>query len=405
MVFGLVSITNCLNMKFNFDKIVDREGTNCIKYDLREQFFVTNDVIPMWVADMDFDVPPCVTEAIIKRAQHKIYGYTLKSESYFQSIINWVKKRHNWDIKKEWISSSPGVVSAVTMSVMAFTNPGDKIIVQTPVYFPFFTSIKNMGRELVNNQLLLKDGKYSIDFDDLEKKINDNAKMLILCSPHNPVGRVWTKQELQKIGEMCVKKNVVIISDEIHSDLILKNNKHTPVASISKQISDRTLTLIAPSKTFNIAGLSTSVVISSSNDLLSKYNNILDTIHIGFGNIFGLESLKAAYSSGEEWLEQLIDYVQNNVKFVYDFISGKMPRIKVIKPEATYLIWLDCRDLNLTDDELTNFFVKEAKVGLNLGNTFGKGGEGFMRMNIACPRSIVLKALERIKTAYVSRFE
>ncbi len=392
-------------MKFNFDKIVDRDGTNAVKYDLRELFFGTNDVIPMWVADMEFEAPPCVSKAIIKRAQHKIYGYTLKSESYFQSIINWVKKRHNWDIKKDWISSSPGVVSSVTLSVMAYTNPGDRIIVQTPVYFSFFSSITNSGRELVSNQLLLKKGKYYIDFDDLEKKINDNAKMLILCSPHNPAGIVWTKQELQKIGEMCLKKNVVIVSDEIHSDLILRNNKHIPIASISKQISDNTITLIAPSKTFNLAGLATSVVISSNKELMKKYNNILDTIHIGFGNIFGIEGLKAAYESGEEWLEQLIDYVQDNINFAQIFFNDNMPRIKVVKPEATYLIWLDCRDLNMTDDELNNFFVKEAKVGLSAGITFGKGGEGFMRMNVACPRSIVKQALQRIEKAYISRFQ
>ncbi|MBE9468198.1 MAG: putative C-S lyase [Bacteroidetes bacterium] len=392
-------------MKFNFDKIVNREGTNTVKYDLRRLFFGTNDVIPMWVADMEFEAPPCVTEALIKRAQHKIYGYTLKPESYFQSIINWLQKRHDWDIKKEWISSSPGVVSAVTMSVMAYTNPGDKIIVQTPVYFPFFSSITNSGRVLVNNQLQLLNGKYEIDFDDLEKKINNDAKMLVLCSPHNPGGRVWTKQELQRIGELCVKNNVVIVSDEIHSDLILRDYKHIPIASISKQISDITITLIAPSKTFNVAGLSTSVAICSSKELMKKYNDILDTNHIGFGNIFGLEALEAAYTYGEEWLEQLIDYVQDNINFAYNFVAKNMPKIKVVKPEATFLIWFDCRNLNLNDEELTKFFVNEAKVGLNVGNTFGKGGEGFMRMNVACPQSLLLQGLERIKVAYDSRFE
>ena len=274
-------------MGFDFNETVNRENTNCFQYDLREKYFGTNDVIPMWVADMDFKTLPFIREAIQKRLEHEILGYTFRSDSFYNSIIKWLRIRHGWEIKKDWIEFSPGVVPALNMAVLAFTNPGDKVIVQPPVYFPFFSAIENNNRILVNNPLKLKNGRYYMDYKDLRSKIDNKVKMIILCSPHNPTGNVWTKEELSELAEICLNKNILILSDEIHSDLIYNGYKHIPTASLSKEIAKNTITCVAPSKTFNLAGLSTSVVISSNNKLIQSFSKILDQIHVGNGNIFG----------------------------------------------------------------------------------------------------------------------
>jgi cystathionine beta-lyase len=297
-------------MIYNFDKIIQRENTACVKYDLRKAFFGNDTILPLWVADMDFETPDFIREAVIKRASHPVYGYTFRTESFSQSIVDWMRKRHHWEIKKEWVSFSPGVVPALNMAVLAFTKPGDKVIVQPPVYFPFFTAVKNHGRELVYNQLIEKDGRYEMDFDDLEKKADEKTRLLLLCHPHNPVGRLWGKKELETLVDICARKNILIISDEIHSDLMLNGNVHIPLATLSQKAADISLTCIAPSKTFNLAGLSTSALIIPNENLKKEYEKILDHLHVGMGNIFGITSLEAAYNHGEEWLDQLLQYLK-----------------------------------------------------------------------------------------------
>jgi len=386
-------------MKYNFDEIVQRQGTNCIKHDELEKIFGRKDLIPMWVADMDFKSPDFVIKAIQKRVQHEVLGYTLRPDSYFDSIINWNQKHHGWKIEKEWIAHSPGVVPAINMTVKAFSNPGDNIILQTPVYFPFYDAVKLNGREILNNPLKMVNGRYEMDFDDLESKINSRTKMILLSSPHNPAGNVWRRDELQRLGEICLKNNIIIISDEIHNDLVFNGYKHTPTASISENIANITLTCMAPSKTFNLAGLSTAYVIASNKEILNKYNAELERTHIGLGNTFGITALEAAYNNGEEWLSQLLDYIQENITIVVNFFKKELPKVKVIIPEATYLIWIDFSAINSNSDELNKIFIDEARVAITDGRLYGEEGNGYYRMNVACPKSVVEKALGRIKTA------
>jgi len=386
-------------MTYDFDKIILRENTSCVKYDLRKEFFGTASVVPLWVADMDFETPDFIRDAVIKRASHPVYGYTFRSDSFQRSIINWMGKRHNWEIKKEWVAFSPGVVPALNMAVMAFTSPGDKVIVQPPVYFPFFTAVKNHGRQLVYNQLTEKNGRYEMDFDDLEQKIDEKTKLLLLCHPHNPVGRLWSRTELETLVEICTRKNILIVSDEIHSDLMLKGNVHVPLASLSQQAADISLTCIAPSKTFNLAGLATSALIIPNEAHRKVYEKILDDLHVGMGNLFGITSLEAAYDGGEEWLGQLLAYLDQNLELLNNFIFSRIPGIKVVPAEATYLIWLDFRGLGLKGKELKEFVIQKAGIGLNDGPSFGPGGDGFQRINIALPRKILTEALEKLERA------
>jgi len=385
-------------MEYNFDEIIERDNTASVKYDLRKELFNKEDVIPMWVADMDFKTPPFIIDAIKERASHEIFGYSIRPKSYFEAIKGWLKRRQNWDIDTNWISFSPGIVPAVNMAVMAFTNSGDKVIVQPPVYFPFFSAVKNNNRELVENPLKLKNNRYYIDFDDLEPKL-ESAKMIILSSPHNPGGSVWTKSELKKLGEMCVKHNVLIMSDEIHGDLVFKDHTFTPMASISKSIANYTVTFIAPSKTFNLAALATSSVIISNKELKEKFDKVVDTIHVGMGNVFGTVASEAAYTHGDGWLNELLEYLSDNLDFLDDYLKTKVPQIKMLRPEGTYLVWLDCSELDLNGKDLKDFMIEDAGLGFNDGRMFGTGGEGFMRMNIACPKQTVLDALIRLENA------
>lgn len=386
-------------MTYNFDEIIPRENTHCIKYDLRKQLFGSEEVLPMWVADMDFKTPDFIIDALRARLDHPIFGYPLKPKSYFTSQANWLRERHQWDVKEEWIQFCPGVVPALNLIVLAFTSPGDKIIVQPPVYYPFFSAVKNNQRVQVDNPLVYKDGRYSFDFDDLEKKIDSNTKVLLLCHPHNPGGRTWRVDELKKVAEICAENGLLIVSDEIHSDLVLPGHKHVPLASIASEIADSAITCIAPSKTFNIAGLGTSSVIISNPGLRKKFHNIMESVHIGMGNIFGITASTAAYTQGATWLREVIRYIQGNVDLVLEFCHSRIPRIKPMIPEATYLVWLDCRDLGMGNKELKKFMSDKAKVGFNDGPSFGAGGEGFQRMNVGCPRSIVMEALVRMEKA------
>jgi cysteine-S-conjugate beta-lyase len=386
-------------MRWNFDETLRRLGTESIKYDRCEDIFGTKDIIPMWVADMDFKTPDFIVNALQKRLDHNIYGYTFRPHKYFQSIIDWLFLRHNWRIEKEWICFSPGIVPALNLSTLAFTNPGDSIIVQPPVYFPFFSAVESHGRILVYNQLKESDGKWTMDFDSLIALINDSTRMIIISNPHNPVGRVWSLEELNRLADICLANNILILSDEIHCDLVLPGFSHNPVAKISEKIADITITAIAPSKTFNLAGLSTSSVIISNPSLRRQFNKIIENLHIGSGNIFGTIASIAAYSEGNEWLEALLDYINLNVDYVIDYCRKMIPEVIPVTPEATYMIWLDCRRLGMTVKELQNFFTKSAGIGMNEGSTFGPGGEGFMRMNLGTTHKTVVKAMEQIENA------
>jgi cystathionine beta-lyase len=386
-------------MKWDFEETIKREGTDCVKYDLRNEVFGTSAIIPMWVADMDFRTPDFIIDKLRKRLDHEVFGYSFRSSEYFDSIIRWFDSRHNWKIEKDWICFSPGIVPALNICTLAFTRPEDSIIVQPPVYMPFFPAVESHGRNLVYNRLIEKDGKWQMDFDSLAASVNEYTKMIIISNPHNPVGRAWSAEELDKLADICFKNNILILSDEIHCDLLLPGFSHTPVAKLSEKISNITVTCIAPSKTFNLAGLSTSSVIISNPVLRKYFNRKIDTLHVGYGNIFGTVASIAAYSEGEEWLEALRDYIDKNVSYVMDFCHSRIPGIVPVHPEATYLIWLDCRKLGMSGNELQNFFVRKAGVGLNEGSTFGPGGEGFMRMNLGTTRKIVIRAMEQIEKA------
>lgn len=386
-------------MKYNFDKIIDRRNTSSVKWDCNEQVFGSKDILPMWVADMDFESPSEVIEAIKKRAEHGIYGYTERPESMYKSVISWMEKRHGFKTEKDWYLFTPGIVTAINIAVMTYTKPGDKIIIQSPVYYPFSSAVTNNGRQVVSNDLKLQDGKYIMNYEDLENKIDSRTRMLILCSPHNPVGRVWTREELKKLGDICIKHNIIIVSDEIHSDLIYSKHKHIPMASISDEIAQNTITCIAPSKTFNVAGLETSAIIIPNSKLRDRFQISLDNIGLGMTNIFGIAAFEAAYSYGEEWLDELLKYLEGNVDYLIGFIEKKLPEIKVIRPDGTYLVWLDMRGLNMNADELKVFMVESAHLGLDDGYMFGEAGERFERVNIACPRSILEDGLNRLEKA------
>ncbi|MDD2564400.1 MAG: PatB family C-S lyase [Salinivirgaceae bacterium] len=387
-------------MSYNFDEIIDRNNTNCIKFDAMEAFIGAKDAIPMWVADMDIRTPDFVIEALKKRLEHEVLGYTFRSDEFYDSIINWLQKRHQWSIQKDWISFSPGVVSGYTIAVEQFSNPGDKVIIQPPVYFPFLHSIEGLGRTPLLNPLKLENGRLCMDFENLESQIDSSTKVLLLCNPHNPGGSVWTKEELTQLSEICAKNNIVVVSDEIHSDVVFQPNKYTPYASISKAASMNSITVLSHSKTFNVAGLATSYVIAENKALLEKYNKSLNMLHLNMGNIFGAEALVASYKNGEKWLTELINYLEGNVNLVEEFISQNLPQLKVIRPESTFLVWIDCREMKMNAAEIKDFFFNKAKIAINEGSMFGIGGEGFVRLNIGCPRSVVQKALDQLKEAF-----
>jgi cystathionine beta-lyase len=386
-------------MKYDFDSVIDRRGTNSVKYDLTGTLFGRDDVLPMWVADMDFPVAGFILDSIRERLKHPFLGYTFRSDSFAESVTAWLDRRHSWKVDIKTVGFSPGIVPALNMCVMEFTGPGDRVIVQPPVYFPFFSAITNHGRELVYNQLVKKDGRYEMDLDHLEELFREGAKLFFLCNPHNPVGRAWTKQELQQLASLCIKYDVMVISDEIHSDLLLFGNRHIPLASLGKDIADRTLTCIAPSKTFNLAGLYTSVMIATNPDLKKRYDKILDTVHVGGDNILGQVALQAAYREGDEWLDQLIGYLELNYTSFCSLLNEAVPGLIISPLEATYLAWLDFSFMQLNDKTLREFIINSAGLGLNEGPMFGPGGSQHMRLNIATPRKILLEGAGRLAAA------
>jgi cystathionine beta-lyase len=331
--------------------------------------------------------------------EHGIFGYVVPDEEYYNSIINWLRKRHNWTIEKQAISFVPGVVKGYAFAIDEFTDVNDRIIIQPPVYPPFKSITKGLDRVVVNNPLILENGQYRMDFDNLRELAKTGCKMLILCNPHNPAGRVWSKEELHELAEICFDNDILVISDEIHSDLALPGYKHTPFATVSDKAAKNNITLMAPSKTFNIAGIVSSFAVVENREIRKRYFHYLNARQLGEGTIFGYLASQYAYSQGEEWLNQAIEYIQKNIDFVDKYLQKNIPQIKVVMPEASFLIWLDCRELNLTQKELENLFIHKAKLGLNSGKIFGKEGEGFMRLNVGCPRSTIEKALDNLKKA------
>lgn len=382
--------------KDSFNEGVNRLGTNAVKYDKYKENFNTNenDIIPMWIADMDFKTCDEITKALQNKLSTGNLGYDTVN-GYYESVVKWMKNRHNVDINIEDVVYTPGVVTAINFLLKILIKENDKVLVQSPVYHSFFRVLNENKCDVVQSELFIKDNRYEIDFDEFENKISTGVKVLILCNPHNPIGRVWTKEELERITEICESYKVFIISDEIHSDLVFKGYKHTSLTTVAPYYKDNIVTLTAPSKTFNLAGLYVSNAIITDEKLRSRYKELFSTTP----NVLGAEALIAAYNKGETWLEELLEYIESNYNYVLKFVNENVPKIKVIKQEGTFLTWLDCRELGLSDEELERFFLEEAKLALSTGTAFGKGGSGFMRMNIGCPISTVKEALERLKNA------
>lgn len=387
-------------MKYDFNKIINRNNTKSLKYDFAKERNMPEDLLPLWVADMDFQTAPEIIDALNKAVSHGIYGYSEGKEEYFDAVYNWYNDNFNWQVKKEWLIKTPGVVFAIALAINALTNEGDSVLIQNPVYYPFTEVIVDNNRKLVNNSLVRNGKKYEIDFEDFEKKIiENNVKLFILCSPHNPVGRVWKKWELEKIGDICLKHNVKIVSDEIHSDFVYPENKHIVFSSLDEKYQNITITCTAPTKTFNLAGLQISNIFIPNLEIRKKVLKQLDKVGYSQVNLMGIVACEAAYKYGRQWLDELKEYLLNNLNFLRDYLETNIPQIKLIEPEGTYLIWLDCSELGFEDKELETFIVEKAKLWLDSGYIFGKEGEGFQRINIACPRETLKKALEQLKMA------
>lgn len=385
-------------MRSQFDQPANRSGLNSIKWDKAEEIYGCSDLIPMWVADMDFPPPQSVIDALVKRAQNGFYGYEMVPNGYAESFAAWLHARHDWNVPQEWITYSPGVVSGLSLAIQAFTEPGDKIVIQPPVYHPFFSMVERNNRQVVENTLVVENGRYTIDFDDLERHFQAGARTVIFCSPHNPVGRVWSQEELERLAELITRYDVLVLSDEIWSDLTLPGQKHIPLAAVG-EAKDRCITFMAPSKTFNLAGFYLSNVIIPNEELRQQYKTAKAMLGLAELNTFGAAGAEAAYRTGAQWLDELREYLQGNINFILEELAKRMPNIKVIPPEGTYLVWLDCRELPIPDDELNRFFAQKAGVAFNDGSMFGREGSGFQRMNIACPRSTIVRALTQIKNA------
>jgi cystathionine beta-lyase len=385
-------------MGSEFDRIIPRSGTASLKYDGRKNFFGTNDVLPLWVADMDFAVPAAVQDALMARAAHPVYGYTVYPDSIYEAQINWLYKRHGWKVEREWIVMCPGVVPSLHAAIMALSQPDDQVIVQPPVYSPFLAAPRIVGRKLITNPLKFEDGHYHFDLEHFERCAADGARLLLLCSPHNPVGRVWQADELQALLDICERHGVTVVSDEIHADLVYPGQHHTPLATLGDG-GVKIITALAPSKTFNIPGLALSALIVPNEEDRAAIAKAFATLHVGAAHPFSIAAFEAAYRDGAPWLDELLVYLAATCRFVREFLQRHLPLIKLVEPEGTYLLWLDCRAMGLDDNQLKQFFVRQAGVGLSPGIAFGEQSSGFMRMNIAAPRSVIAEALEKIARA------
>lgn len=391
--------------QYNFDADVNREGTNALKYDVLEERFGRPDLLPLWVADMDFEAPPCVKEAIIERAKHGVFGYSCPSQAYYDSIINWVGKQHKWNINQEWITFIPGIVRGIAFVIDCFTQKGDKVIIQPPVYHPFSIVPTLHERELVFNHLEC-DGEniFRTNFDLLRQQAKD-AKLLILCNPHNPGGRVWTREELTEIAEICHENNLLVISDEIHSDLAFAPYTHVPFASVSEKAAQCSITFMAPSKTFNVAGIVSSFGVVPNAQLRETFFHYLRRSEFNEAHLYAYVVAQTVYTQGEAWLKEAKEYIWQNIQFVDKYLQTHLPKIKAILPQASFLIWLDCKELGLSQEELVSFFVNEAKLALNNGTMFGDGGQGYMRINVGTQRQKLEQALTQLSRAYTARFQ
>ena len=386
--------------KYNFDEVIDRHNTACLKYDFAIQRGRPADILPLWVADMDFPIAREIQEALINRCQHAVFGYSESDDAYFNAVHDWYAKHFNWETKQEWLTKTPGIVFALAMAVKAFTKPGEAVLINQPVYYPFTEVIKDNKRELINSPLVLKDGKYSINFADLEAKIvQNNVKLMLLCSPHNPVGRVWSAEELQKIGDICLAHNVIIVSDEIHSDFVWGENKHTVFATLGEKYAQNCMVCTAPSKTFNIAGLQVSNIFIPNENLRRAFRHEVAAAGYSQVNTLGLVACEAAYRYGEDWLKQVKTYIEANIRFVDEYLQSNLPQIKLLAPQGTYLVWLDCSALGFTAEDREQWLWHKAKLWLDGGGIFGPEGQAFERINVACPRSTLLQALEQLKKA------
>lgn len=382
----------------DFDTIIDRKNTDCLKYDFAKRRGMPEDVLPLWVADMDFKTSSYVEDALAERARHGIFGYSESQTLYFEIVRDWMKRHHDWEVKEPWLIKTPGVVFALAMAVKAYTEPGDGVLIQSPVYYPFSEVIEDNGRRIVSNTLVLgEDHKYHIDFEDFERQIKENQiKLFFLCNPHNPVGRVWTTEELTRLGDICLKYQVTVVSDEIHSDFIFRG-RHQVFADLKREYADITVTCTAPSKTFNLAGLLLSNIFISNRELRHKFRQQVNAAGISQLSPFGLVACETAYTQGEEWYQAMLAYVAENIAFTKEYVEKHLPGVEMVEHEGTYLVWLDFRKTGLSVEELEDLIVNRAKLWLDSGKIFGKSGEGFQRINVACPRQILEEALHRIR--------
>jgi cystathionine beta-lyase len=385
--------------RYNFDEVIDRRGTGSLKADKVEEMFGIPDLLPLWVADMDFRTPDFVIEAIRKRCMHEIFGYTFPGDAYFNSIIQWLEDRYTWPVERCWLSYIPGIVKGIGFVLDCFTRPGDKVIIQPPVYHPFHLLPEAMGRRVVSNPLRLENGVYRMDFEHLESIIDGDCKILILCSPHNPGGIVWDKQTLQRLAGICHRRGLLVISDEIHAEMTYPQFTHHPFPSVSGEAAACSITFMAPSKTFNIAGIVSSYAVVPDEKIRETFYGFLKVRELGEGTIFAYEATRAAYLRGKDWLKQMLAYVMANVDFVGGYLATEIPSIKIYRPQASFLVWLDCRALKLPQEELADLFISGAGLALNNGRMFGREGEGFMRLNAGCPRAVLEQALTALKKA------
>lgn len=387
-------------MKYDFDRIIDRSGTNALKYSVLKERYGRDDLLPLWVADMDFETPDFITDALRKRLDHSLFGYTSVPAELWDTIAKWVEDHHAWKVKKEWITYIPGVMKGVGSAINVFVRPDEKIIIQPPVYYPFRLVPQGNGREVVYNPLKrVEGGSYEMDFDNLAKVADDKCRLLILSNPHNPAGICWSRETLERLADFCYDRGIIVISDEIHSDLALFGNRHIPFATVSDKAAGISITFGAPSKTFNTAGIVNSYAIVPDDTLRRRFFKWLDANELSEPNVFSIIAIIAAFSKGEEWRRQLIAYIEDNVRFVEDYLKENIPCIKAVRPQASFLVWLDCRELGLDHKGLIDLFVNRARLALNDGEMFGQGGQGYMRLNVGAPRALVKQALDRLLLA------
>ncbi|MUT66241.1 MalY/PatB family protein [Paenibacillus sp. NEAU-GSW1] len=386
-------------MNNNFDQLIDRRNTRSYKWDDMERIFGADDLLPLWVADMDFSVPPAIKEALVKRAELGVYGYTTHSNDYYEAIAGWFNRRHGWQVDPSWISDSPTVVTSLSVCVEQFSAPGDRVVIQTPVYPPFYEVIEGNGRIVAKNPLVQRNNRFEMDLAHLEQLFAEGAKLFILCSPHNPGGRVWTRAELEAVGALCIKYGVAVVSDEIHCDLTFPGHEHTPFSSLSPEIAELTIICTAATKTFNLPGVQTSFLITSNKQWKRRIDTRLKVLGLNYPHHFIEAAIIAAYNEGEQWLDEMLAYVKGNLDFALQYLAQHLPEVKPLLPDGTYLLWVDCRGLGIAQSSLKKWMVEEAKVAFSLGSTFGTEGEGWLRINLAAPRSIVAQALEQFCNA------